>query len=618
MTTRKSTKPAKRTRDDARDRVALAAIGLEAEFAIAVDGHPAKPEAVFGSPTQIVRAPMMHRTGRSYHLPTGGAVYFDTGVIEIATPVVEIRRGCAARAGRSLWESIAFLRSELDAWEEREGHTVQLSGFSAHYNVSFDASANGDGRTVEMLAMLLTHILPMPVMLLAANRRSTGIGVRPRSNRIEVTADFTPDAALMIAAATVIVGIARDVMTWPSFALDELDLHGIPVVDDFVPEPHSSRNGWVARFSSFAENPFLADVNERLWTTRRGDRLSVRDIAARVVHAFWPSISRLGDARSLRPSKRWSRTPRRSSTRRPPAGLRRCRSAMHLTMFPFARSPVRATNDSSCPPLPVTGSVERRLVRPRERGLVAVLRRERDRTNHVFSLDSARASRRLECSAEGRFSTRDVGRREGSARTLIPADQCRPPPRIFRSARRSSHDDHSPFSDRPSPRGQTELSQLNPFDLVVLLLSNWCGTRSAANDLLIGGLAGATALLAINAIVVRVLFRFGKLDRLEGKPEALIHKGRLVRKHLDREMITVAELEAAARRQGIASLAHVDECRLETGGSLSFIERHPTQDEERHHESLGMLGQIESRQRAMLEQLTALERKIAGMTGSTP
>ena len=81
---------------------------------------------------------MMHRTGRSYHLPTGGAVYFDTGVIEIATPVIEIERGCAARAGRSLWESIHFLRDELDAWEEREQRTVHLSGFSTHYNVSFD------------------------------------------------------------------------------------------------------------------------------------------------------------------------------------------------------------------------------------------------------------------------------------------------------------------------------------------------------------------------------------------------------------------------------------------------------------------------------------------------
>ena len=90
---------------------------------------------------------MMHRTGRSYHLPTGGAVYFDTGVIEIATPVIEIERGCAARAGRSLWESIRFLRTELDAWEQREGHTVHLSGFSTHYNVSFELPEHerGDG-----------------------------------------------------------------------------------------------------------------------------------------------------------------------------------------------------------------------------------------------------------------------------------------------------------------------------------------------------------------------------------------------------------------------------------------------------------------------------------------
>jgi hypothetical protein len=174
--------------------VALAAVGLEAEFAVVLDGKPAKPEKVFGSPTAIVRTPMMHRTGRSYHLPTGGAVYFDTGVIEIATPVIEIEPGCAARAGRSLWESIRFLRGELDAWEQREGRTVHLSGFSTHYNVSFELppAEQGSSRTVEKLAILLTHIIHFPVMLLAANRKSTGVGVRPRGNRIEITADFTP------------------------------------------------------------------------------------------------------------------------------------------------------------------------------------------------------------------------------------------------------------------------------------------------------------------------------------------------------------------------------------------------------------------------------------------
>ena len=285
-----------------RSGASLASMGLEAEFTVLLDGRPVKPEDVFKSPTQIVREPMMHRTGRSYHLPTGGAVYFDTGVIEIATPMIEIEPGCAARAGRSLWESIRFLRQELDAWEVEHGQTIQLAGFSTHYNVSFELPDEEQGlsRTVDKLAVLLVHILPMPVMLLAANRRSTGIGVRPRINRIEVTADFTPDAALMIAAATVIVGVVREVMGWPRYDLDVLHDHDMPIPRDFVPARHSSRRGWAARFSSFPENPFIKDVDEPLWATRDGRVLSLRRMARGVTRHFWPAIKRLGDRRSLR------------------------------------------------------------------------------------------------------------------------------------------------------------------------------------------------------------------------------------------------------------------------------------------------------------------------------
>ena len=298
----RAAKPAKGERLVKRSATRMGAIGIEAEFATIVDGIPAKPEDVFGSPTRIVRAPMMHRTGRSYHLPTGGAVYFDTGVIELATPVIEIARGCAARAGRSLWESIEFLRNELDAWEEHEQRTVHLSGFSTHYNVSFDLpyEQRGANRSVEKLALLLTHILPVPVMLLAANRRSTGIGVRPRVNRVEITADFTPDAELMISTATLVAAVTRQVMTWPTFELSALEEHDFPVPRDFKPEPHSSRHGWVARCSSFIENPFVADVNAPIWPTRNGDTRSLRAIAASITQYFWPSIVRLSDPRSLR------------------------------------------------------------------------------------------------------------------------------------------------------------------------------------------------------------------------------------------------------------------------------------------------------------------------------
>jgi hypothetical protein len=289
-------------RTDTAEQIQLAAIGMEAEFAVILDGEQVKPEDVFRSPRYIVREEMMHRTGRSYHLPTGGAIYFDTGVIEVATPVIEIERGCAARAGRSLWEGILFLRQELDAWQTEHDHEVQLVGFSTHYNISFELprAEQGVTRTVEQLALLLAYLLPIPVMMLAANRRSTGIGVRPRGNRIEITADFTPDAPLMIATATLIVGIVREVMTWPSYELQSLDDAGLPVLSGFSPVPHTSRKGWLARYTCFPRNPFTAKVDEVEWDTTDGRIMSLRGIAGQITRHFWPNIRRISDPFTLR------------------------------------------------------------------------------------------------------------------------------------------------------------------------------------------------------------------------------------------------------------------------------------------------------------------------------
>jgi uncharacterized membrane protein YcaP (DUF421 family) len=168
--------------------------------------------------------------------------------------------------------------------------------------------------------------------------------------------------------------------------------------------------------------------------------------------------------------------------------------------------------------------------------------------------------------------------------------------------------------------GKRELSQLNPFDLVVLLLlSNTVQNSIIGNDnSLLGGLIGAAVLLIMNSVLVRTLYHYGKLDKIEGKPDTLIRNGHLMRHHLERELITVAELESAARRQGIDSLAHVHECRLETGGALTFTQRKPTDDDIRHHELVGLLSAADTRQRAMAEQIAVLERKVAGTTDSTP
>jgi hypothetical protein len=292
-------------------RLELAAVGMEAEFSLVVNGEQVKPEDLFGSPRAFIRGPLMHRQGTSYHLPTGGAVYFDTGVIEVATPVIEIERGCAARAGRSLWESILFVRGELDDWERRTGDDVRLAGFSTHYNISFELPAREQGahKTVEKLALLLSYVLPAPVMLLAANRRSTGIGVRPRGDRIEITADFTPSSSLMIATGTLITGVVREVMRWPSYELDALDEMAVPVIECFKPMPHTSRKGWLARFDCYPRNPFTASVDEPVWEVRNGcgergcddiHRLALREVARKVLNIFWRPVARISDPFTFR------------------------------------------------------------------------------------------------------------------------------------------------------------------------------------------------------------------------------------------------------------------------------------------------------------------------------
>src|SRR3954463_9983302 len=62
--------------------------------------------------------------------------------------------------------------------------------------------------------------------------------------------------------------------------------------------------------------------------------------------------------------------------------------------------------------------------------------------------------------------------------------------------------------------GKRELAQLNPFDLVVLLsLSNTVQNAIIGDDNSIsGGLIGAVALLCVNYVVVRFMFKHRRLD----------------------------------------------------------------------------------------------------------
>jgi hypothetical protein len=283
-------------------RLNMPVIGMESEFNVYLDEAEINPEPYWKHPSAFIDQPLLQREKTSMQLPTGGAVYFDRGVIEVVTPVIELDASCTARMVRNLWEQIGFVRSQLTNWGHRTGHTVRLKAYSSHYNISYEIpkSQQTRQRNEKALALLLAYILPVPVMLVASNRRSTGVGVRPRGNRIEITVDFTPDPGLMIATAALVVGIVREVMTWPSYDLSQLERLPIPVIAGVVPGKHTTRKGWLTKDFHYQQSPYTADVNEPLWKTQFGDERSLRQIAKATAWFFRRSIRTYSDPFSFR------------------------------------------------------------------------------------------------------------------------------------------------------------------------------------------------------------------------------------------------------------------------------------------------------------------------------
>jgi uncharacterized membrane protein YcaP (DUF421 family) len=145
--------------------------------------------------------------------------------------------------------------------------------------------------------------------------------------------------------------------------------------------------------------------------------------------------------------------------------------------------------------------------------------------------------------------------------------------------------------------GKRELAQLNPFDLIVLLtLSNTVQNAIIGEDNSVtGGLIGAATLLALNHFVVKYLYNHEGLDRLiEGDPDVLVEAGKIRMERLKKELMTVAELEVAAHKQGFASLDEIDRAVLDPGGNIAFFAKRPTPDTSRHEEILARLDAMSS------------------------
>jgi uncharacterized membrane protein YcaP (DUF421 family) len=155
--------------------------------------------------------------------------------------------------------------------------------------------------------------------------------------------------------------------------------------------------------------------------------------------------------------------------------------------------------------------------------------------------------------------------------------------------------------------GKRELAQLNPFDLVVLLsLSNTVQNAIIGDDNSVtGGIVGAFSLLAINWLVVRVLFRSPRLTRiLEGRAAILVRNGQIDLKALARESLSREELVAVIHKQGFEHVHQVRRCELEPNGSFYVEPFEPSIDDNRHTELIARLDAL-SREVAALRPQTA-------------
>jgi uncharacterized membrane protein YcaP (DUF421 family) len=129
--------------------------------------------------------------------------------------------------------------------------------------------------------------------------------------------------------------------------------------------------------------------------------------------------------------------------------------------------------------------------------------------------------------------------------------------------------------------GKRQVGQMAPFDLVLLLvLSN--AVQNALNggdNSLTAGLATAALLVGLNYLLGVATFRNKRLEALvEGRPEVLIHNGRLFTDVLEREKLTQHEPNAALRAAGCASVEEVGVAILENNGRISVLPRRERRD----------------------------------------
>ena len=124
--------------------------------------------------------------------------------------------------------------------------------------------------------------------------------------------------------------------------------------------------------------------------------------------------------------------------------------------------------------------------------------------------------------------------------------------------------------------GRRELSSLEPFDLILLIVLGDAVQQSLTqDDYSVTGAFIVISTIAVLQVGVSYLnFRVPRLRTLlDGEPIVVVQDGKVIEGNAKRERLTLEDIAEAARLQQIASLEDVQWAVLETSGEMTFIEK---------------------------------------------
>ena len=124
--------------------------------------------------------------------------------------------------------------------------------------------------------------------------------------------------------------------------------------------------------------------------------------------------------------------------------------------------------------------------------------------------------------------------------------------------------------------GRRELSSLEPFDLVLLIILGDTVQQGLTQDdySITGAVIAVGAIAGMQLLTSWLSFRFRRLRPvLDGEPIIVVQDGKPIERNMKRERVTHEDIASAARLESIAKIDDIQWAVLETNGKLSFIKK---------------------------------------------